>query len=293
MNGSSFFDIPGPRTLRNIRIINVLGVLVLLAGLVWVILGLHDQGQLTAAKWTPLTKGTTWSSYLVPGLSRTLMAFALAVTFSLLFGMVFGIGRISRVKPISWLSTIVVEFCRAVPVLIFMVFFWYFLSFNRIVSGATSPFIAVVIGLTLYNGSVIAELVRSGILSLPRGQAEAAASVGLSHLQTRLIIELPQAITAMTPSLLSQFVVILKDTALGYIVTYPELLRQARLAGTANGNLIPTLIVVAAMFVVVNYSITKLAQVFTRRLSKEGSVKPIVIETLVPAGGRTGAAVGS
>ncbi|MGO1316138.1 MAG: amino acid ABC transporter permease [Cellulomonadaceae bacterium] len=264
---SVLFDAPGPRARRNVVVVNILALLAVLGIAAWVLLALNERGQLTAAKWEPLLRSNVWTAYLLPGLWNTLRAALFATIGSLIFGLIFGVGRLSLVRPIRWLSSIVVEFFRAVPVLILMIFFWYFLSFNGIVPGGQSPFYAVVIGLTLYNGSVIAELVRSGVSNLPSGQREAASSIGLTRGQSLRIVELPQALLAMMPSMVSQLVVILKDTALGYIVTYPELLRQTRLVGTANGNLIPALIVSALLFILVNYALTKVAELLGERLS--------------------------
>jgi glutamate transport system permease protein len=197
---------------------------------------------------------------------------------AVVFGLVFGIARLSAWRWVRSVAMVVVEFFRAVPVLILMIFFWYLLSFGRLVNAQVSPFLAVVIGLTLYNGSVIAEVVRSSVENLPRGQREAGLAIGLRPRQVLRLVELPQAIVAMMPTLVAQLVVVLKDTALGYIVTYPELLRQARLVGTANGNLIPTLIVVSLIFIIVNYSLSALAEAAARRLERRTASSPERLE---------------
>jgi glutamate transport system permease protein len=127
-----------------------------------------------------------------------------------------------------------------------------------------------VTGLTLYNGSVIAELVRSGVFSLPKGQSEAGLSVGLSESQVMRSIQLPQALTAMLPALIGQFVVVLKDSALGYQVTYLELLNWSKTLGSAFANTVPAYLVAAVLFIVVNYALTVLASRVQRRLSRRG-----------------------
>ena len=136
------------------------------------------------------------------------------------------------------------EFFRAVPVLLMMVFayFGYFATSN-LVPNVHAPLAAVVTALTLYNGAVIAELVRSGVRSLPKGQREAAAAVGMTSTQSLRLVEVPQALIAMLPSLLSQFVVILKDSALGYLIGFFELLQYARQLGSGQGNILQTLFV--------------------------------------------------
>jgi glutamate transport system permease protein len=278
MSQSLLFDAPGPKGRRRVRIINITGAVLLVGLLVWILSALADKGQLDADKWTPLLAAPTWTAYLLPGLGNTLRAAALAMLLAVVFGLVFGIARLSAWRWVRSVAMVVVEFFRAVPVLILMIFFWYLLSFGRLVNAQVSPFLAVVIGLTLYNGSVIAEVVRSSVENLPRGQREAGLAIGLRPRQVLRLVELPQAIVAMMPTLVAQLVVVLKDTALGYIVTYPELLRQARLVGTANGNLIPTLIVVSLIFIIVNYSLSALAEAAARRLERRTASSPERLE---------------
>ncbi|MFD9730951.1 amino acid ABC transporter permease, partial [Micrococcus luteus] len=155
-------------------------------------------------------------------------------------------------------------------VLVMMVFFYQlFAQVAR--SGAIQPqdgpYYAVIAALTLYNGSVIAELVRSGVRSLPRGQREAAAAVGMTSTQSLRLVEVPQALIAMLPSLLSQFVVILKDSALGYLIGFFELLQYARQLGSGNGNILQSLVVAAMIFIVINFLLTWAATRLSRRLS--------------------------
>ena len=156
--------------------------------------------------------------------------------------------------------------------LIMMIFFWLWLGHTSLINPNHLPFFAVVLGLTLYNGSVIAELVRSGVHQLPKGQSEAGLSLGLSSGQVLRMIQLPQALVAMMPALLSQFVVILKDTALGYIITYGELLDAAKRLGAAH-SMLQALIVAALLFIVINALLTTLAQWLSRYLSHRVGVR--------------------
>ncbi|MFD1211285.1 amino acid ABC transporter permease [Arthrobacter sp. GCM10027362] len=256
---SVLFDAPGPRARRRIIIANIIGVLVLLAVLVFVLVRFAAQDQLTADKWNPFLQADTWLNFLLPGLMATLRAAVVAVITSVIFGLVFGIGRLSHLAPVRFVCSVVVEFFRAVPVLLMMIFLWIGVSNLRMVPPADVPFIAVATALTLYNGSVIAELVRSGVHSLPKGQREAALAIGMTRQQSLRYIEIPQALVAMLPALLSQFVVILKDSALGAIITYVELLNEGRRLGSAEGNMVPALLVTALIFIVINFALTSLA----------------------------------
>jgi glutamate transport system permease protein len=261
---SVIFDAPGPRARRRIMAINVVGVLVVLGVLAWVVWGLARQGQLTATKWEPFATASAWENYLLPGLVATLKAAAIAIVTANVFGLLFGLGRLSEHAPLRWVSGAVVEFFRAVPVLIMMLFFYNVFAFSGAVDDPA--FYGVVVALTLYNGSVIAELVRSGVHNLPRGQREAGLAIGLTPAASLRLVELPQALIAMMPSMISQLVVILKDTGLGYLINYAELLRQARLLGSSNANLLPALIVAAVLFIAINYTLTTVAERVARRL---------------------------
>lgn len=253
------FDAPGPRGRRNILIGNIVGALIVLGILAWVISALAGKGQLTAGMWTPFLESRTWQFFILPGLLNTLKAAGISIVTSVLFGLVFGVGRLSHSAPIRWISGIVVEFLRAVPVLLMMIFFWLALGSSGSVNPQDAPLIAVVLALTLYNGSVIAELVRSGVHGLPKGQREAGMAIGLTRNQSLRTIEVPQALIAMLPALISQFVVILKDSALGFIITYPELLQFTRRLGVGEGNVIPSLFVAAAIFILINFALSTLA----------------------------------
>lgn len=269
---SVLFDAPGPKAKRRILLANILGVLALLGLLVYLVLGLNSAGQLAPEKWNVFLKGGVWSNFILPGLLKTLQAAAISIVTSLLFGFIFGMGRLSHNKVIDWVSTIIVEFFRAVPVLLMMLFLWIMLARSGWVQPQDSPFYAVVIGLTLYNGSVIAELIRSGVHGLPRGQREAGIAIGLTRGQSLRLIEIPQALTAMLPALISQFIVILKDSALGYIINFNELLFNGKLVGTGNSNMFQSLVIVAAIFIILNFALSKLASVVSSRLSSRGQI---------------------
>ncbi|GAA1830471.1 amino acid ABC transporter permease [Microlunatus capsulatus] len=284
------FDVPGPRARRTYRVIGVVAVLVLLGLLALVVRGLANpaDNQFTAEKWRPFLDPVTWTAYLLPGLLNTLKAAAIAVVLSIAVGFVLGVGRLSQSRVLRLLCGVYVELFRSVPVLVMMIFSYFFAVFVVGVTGDAASLFGVVAGLTLYNSAVIAELIRSGVFSLPKGQREAGLAVGLTPFQTMTAILLPQAVTAMLPSLLSQLVVILKDTALGYIINFSELIRGGQNFSTNVGNLIPTFIVLAAIFILINYSLTFVARLVERRLQRSAKGGPPANPddpTLLPAGG--------
>ncbi len=270
---SPLFDAPGPVTRRRFVAINIVTALALLALLVWVAIRLNDNDQLTAAKWQPFLTGSLWTNYLVPGLVGTLSAAFYSVLLAGVFGVIFGLGRLSTNRVFRAVSSVVVEFFRAVPVLLMMVFVYQLLSIYQIVPPQHLALTAVIVALTVYNGSVVAELVRSGVLSLPRGQREAGLASGLTDAQTLRNVLLPQGLVAMFPALVSQLVVVVKDSALGYLIGYGELLRQADYISTNFSNYIPAVMVIAVVFIVVNASLAWTADKLSHRLSSRTSGK--------------------
>lgn len=259
------FDAPGPKTIVRYRIFALVGTLFILAVLGWIGLRMWDRGQLTADKWAPFIEWSTWENYYLPGFWDTARAALTAIVLSMVFALVLAMGRMSDLAPLRWVCTVFVEFFRAVPVLIMMIFAYFFLSQQGWFPDQINPFIATVTGLVLYNSSVLCEVIRNGVSSLPNGQREAGLSIGLSSSQTRRMILVPQALTAMLPTLVSQVIVIVKDTALGYIILYPELLTRARQLGTAEANVVPAYLMAAALFIVINYGLGKLAEAVEQR----------------------------
>jgi glutamate transport system permease protein len=258
------FDIPGPRARARHRVLAVVGGLVLLGVIGYVGWRFYDSGQFTARKWE-------WIEYkviqedLANAVLATLQAFALGAVLALVFGGIFAAGRLSDHKPVRMVAGFVVELFRAIPLLILIFLFYYGLPTAGI---KMSPYMAVVLGLMLYNGSVLAEIFRAGILALPRGQSEAAYALGMRKTQVMVLILLPQALRSMMPTIISQLVVLLKDTALGFLITYEELLRFAqRIGGDGQFSrpFVPTALVVAAIYIGLCLLLTWLATYLQKR----------------------------
>jgi glutamate transport system permease protein len=262
------FDAPGPRARVRNRVISAAAVA--LAGLlVWAVVDrLADKGQLTAAKWRPFLTGDLWKTYVLPGILGTLTAAAISIVLAAILGFALGVGRLSPMRAVRVPCAVFVEFFRAVPVLIMMIFAYFLFALYDMFPSKHLALAGVVTGLTLYNGAVIAEIVRSGVGSLPRGQSEAAAALGLSWGQTMRSVLLPQAITSMLPVLVSQLVVVLKDTAIGYQITYLEMVRQGTVIGSTYGNYIPALMVIAVLMIALNFALSAAATRLESRLRR-------------------------
>ncbi|MFJ8106670.1 amino acid ABC transporter permease [Streptomyces sp. NPDC096132] len=266
---SVLYDTPGPRAKRRNLLLSVAFSVLLVLLLWWVWQKMEAKDLLTSAQWKPFTKSEAWTTYLLPGLADTLKAASLSMVIALPLGAVFGIARLSEHRWVRIVSGTVVEFFRAIPVLLLMLFANEFYARSTDVTSEDRPLYAVITGLVLYNSAVLAEVVRAGILALPKGQTEAAYAIGLRKGQTMSSILLPQAVTAMLPAIVSQLVVIVKDTALGGVmIGFTELLNSRGTLAAFYANPIPSFIVVAAMFVVLNFILTSFASWLERRLRR-------------------------
>ncbi|WP_200262748.1 amino acid ABC transporter permease [Streptomyces sp. HSG2] len=266
---SVLYDAQGPRAKRRNIVLTAAFVVALAASLWWVITALAEKGQLDWVKWEMFFTSTEpWTTYIWPGLQNTLTAAALAMIIALPLGAALGIARLSDHTWVRVPAGIVVEFFRAIPVLVLMIFGLALYAQYTDVSSEVRPLYAVVTGLVLYNASVLAEIVRAGIQSLPKGQSEAALAIGLRKNQTMRLVLLPQAVTAMLPAIVSQMVVIVKDTALGgAVLTFSELLSSAStMSGYYGANTIASFTVVAVIFIALNFALTTLAGALERRL---------------------------
>lgn len=274
MTNSVMFDAPGPRTVVRHRVYAVLTIVGLLGLAWWIYDGLNDGGQFAGDKWEVFTTPDYLRALVVDGLVKTLqMAFG-AIIGAIVFGVVFGIGKLSEHRWIRWPSAVIVEFFRAVPVLLLMVFTWYTLGIKE----DSSSFWAVVIALTLYNGSVLAEVLRAGINAVPKGQGEAAYAIGMRKTQVMSSILLPQGVKIMLPSLVSQCIVALKDTALGTLVLAPGLTKVGTQIYLEFNNRVPTMFVIALMYISVNLVLTLIAHWLQKRYV--GEKDPLALSTV-------------
>jgi len=281
MNASILFDSPGPRTRARHRVYAGLTVVFLLGVLAAVIWRFQTRGQLAYELWEPFITPDYLRVLLVDGLLETLKMAVLSVVLAVGFGALFGIGKLSDHAWVRWPCWAVVEFFRAVPVLLLMIFLFFAYgtgdgpldSLPALASNASAgSFWAVVIALTLYNGSVLAEVFRAGINAVPRGQAEAAYALGMTKTQVMGQILLPQAVKIMLPAIISQCVVALKDTSLGYAILAPGLTAVGKQIYGEFGNQVQTVLVVASLYIVVNLLLTLVATWVQKRFVGEKKV---------------------
>jgi glutamate transport system permease protein len=242
---SVLFDVPGPKARARYRLIGVLTVVGIIALLGFVIWKLWSEDQLTGQKWEPFVT-PLYMELLGRALLDTLRAAVFAILGAVVFGVVFGIAKLSDHRIIRWPAWLVVEFFRAVPLLLLIIFIWALAGYPLY---TIWPLVA---GLVLYNGSVLAEIFRAGINAVPTGQVEAAYALGLRKGMVTRLIQLPQAIRIMVPSLIGQCIVALKDTSLGYAITASGLTVAGRELWNTFGNRLAVAIVLAAIYILLN-----------------------------------------
>ncbi|MGI5260615.1 amino acid ABC transporter permease [Streptomyces angustmyceticus] len=273
MSGASvLYDVPGPKAKVRNRVYMVVGSVALVALLAFVVLRLDAKGQFDAAKWDIFNYAGVRTS-IRDGVLATLQVFAIAAVLSLVLGVVLAVARLSEHKPVRWVATGFIEFFRAVPLLITVYALWVIILSNREdlgFSGNQAQFWALVLGLTVYNGSVQAEVLRAGVNSVPKGQSEAAYALGMSKTQVMATVLIPQAVRSMLPTIISQLVVTLKDTSLGYIILFEELLYNARSISTniivdGDDTYVPVLIVTGSIYVAMCLALSALANWIERR----------------------------
>jgi glutamate transport system permease protein len=263
MSEAVLYDAAGPRGRRRILIGSVAGGLLVAALVVAAVARLASKGALEAERWQVLTQSDL-QRLLARGLAATLRAALLAMVLAMAVGALLAVARLSRRRWLSLPAGAWVELFRGLPLLLLILFLFLGLP----AAGLTvSTFWALVAGLTLYNSAVLGEIFRAGILSLPTGQTEAAYSIGLRRGQTLRMILIPQAVRRMLPALISQLVTLLKDTSLGFVIAYAELLRVGRNAVEFLGGpySIPVYTAIAVIYIAVNASLSFLARWLDRR----------------------------
>ena len=268
---SVLYDAPGPKARRRARILSAVSVVVFAGIAVLIGLRLHETGQFEADRWSPLywpldeSFPTVWRRIGL-GLATTLLAAALAITFSLVLGTALTVTRLMLGRTARFPLVVVAEILRGSPVVLLIFFAWRVLPQAGI---ELSLLWYLVIGLTAYNFVVIGEILRAGVAALPRGQREAGLAIGLSPRRTLMMIQLPQAFRLMLPALISQLVVIVKDTSLAAIVLIgpQELLKVGSQLAEFFRNPLQAYLLIAVIYILVNSLLGRVAVIAERRLS--------------------------
>ena len=275
MSQAVLYDVQGPKARRRVLLVSLLGGALLLVLLALAARRLAANGQFDYEKYEPFfTEPVLYERLLLTGLKNTLIAAAYALVLALVLGVVLAFGRLSHRWFFRLPATAVVEVFRGLPLLLLIL--GLFLAYPAVTGRDLSALWALVIALSLYNGSVIAEIIRAGVLAVPRGQSEAAYAMGLGRGQTLRLVLLPQAVRVMLPALISQLVVLLKDTSLGFVIGYLEILRISGQLVQTLDNPIQLYGFVALVYIVVNGLLGMLAGYLERRGRRTaGGAKPV------------------
>ena len=282
MSGSVLYEVPGPKTIARHRLYNVAAAVLVAGVAALVVWRFHVKGQFAYEEWEPLVTPKYMQALLVDGLLKTLQMAGTAVVGAVVFGLLFGVGKLSDHAWVRWPCWLVVEFFRAVPLLLLIIFIFFRFG----IGDGIGPYWSVVLGLTLYNGSVLAEVFRAGVLAVPRGQSEAAYAIGMRKTQVMVQVLLPQAVKIMLPAIISQCVVALKDTSLGYAIGAPGLTFVGKAVYGEFHNHVQTVIVVAALYVLANLVLTAIATWVQRRFV--GEKKPLEVSLIAKTDAATG-----
>jgi glutamate transport system permease protein len=263
---SVLFDEPGPRAQARQKLYTAVLAVFFLGVLAVVVWRLNEAHQFEPQIFEKLFATNVWNA-IAAGILHTLQAAVIAMILSVIVGAGLAVGRLSEHGWLRWPCIAVVEFFRAVPLLL-MIFF-IFIGFASSL-GESGRLIALVAGLTLYNGSVLAEVFRAGILAVPKGQSEAAYAIGMRKTGVMSIILIPQGVKFMLPAIISQCVVALKDTSLGYIIAYSELLREGKNIALFVGNNLMTYLLIAVIYIAINTVVSLVATWLERRSAQRG-----------------------
>lgn len=268
------FDAPGPLARRRNAVLTLLTMVAAISVAYLVYAKFDEKGQWSSQLWRHFIAGSTWTEFIIPGLTATLKAAALGAVFALIVGAALGLARLSDHTWSRRTSGAVIDTFRSIPLLL-LIFFVAYLSPTLFGSGDYT-LLALVGGLAMYNGAVLADVLRAGVLAIPRGQSEAAYALGLRKTAVMRHVLLPQAMTTMMPVIVGQLVVLLKDTALGYIIGYQDLLSYGFQFLPANyfGTRVSSAIVIATIYIGLNLTLSALASRLERRKPIAPTISP-------------------
>lgn len=251
----ALYEAPGPKTRMKIRIGTAVSAVLVALLLGFVVYQFWATGQLDPRYWEFFTWRSTWA-YLMAGLRGTLTVALTAGAIALVLGLALMLGRTSGMRWLAALCRVVTDFFRGVPSLLLIYFFFLVVPQYGI---RMSSFWMITLPVALAASGVLAEVFRAGMNAVPCGQTEAALALGMRPFRVKLKIVLPQAIRYVIPSLISQLVVVVKDTTVAYVVSYPDMLQNARVLITNYDALVSTYLVVAVIYILLNYAINQLS----------------------------------
>lgn len=258
----ALYEAPGPRTRRRMHVATAVSAVLVLMGIAAIVRQFYVTGQLAPRYWSFLTRPTTWA-FLLQGFRGTVSVALVAGAIALVLGLLLMLGRLSSIRTLSAACRGVIDFFRGVPSLLLIYFFFLVVPQYGI---KLSSFWMITLPVALAASGVLAEVLRAGVNAVPAGQVEAARSIGMRPAQIMRTVILPQAVHFVIPSLISQLVVVVKDTTVAYVVSYPDLMQNARVLITNYDALVSMYLTVALVYILLNYAINKLSGIVARRM---------------------------
>ncbi|CZQ90400.1 amino acid abc transporter permease protein 3-tm domain [Trichococcus palustris] len=214
------------------------------------------------------TNAFSWMNirFLFDGLLITLEVAVLSIIISLLMGTLLGVLRYLKIPAVSKIIGFIIDVIRNLPLLL-IIFFTYFALPQLGIR--FDIFWSTVAAMSIFESAMISEIIRGGLISIPKGQTEAGLSTGLTKMQTLWYIVLPQGLRTMLPSIVSQLIALIKDTSLATIISLPELTHNAKIIyGQDTSYVIPMFVALALFYFVICYALSLLSKRLEVRLAK-------------------------
>ena len=261
------YEEPGPRTRRMIRIVTALSVIGIAALIALIVRQFYITGQLQEKYWSFFTKATTWR-FIGKGLVGTLEAAVSSGVMAFCAGYLLMRGRISTNRPLSTICAVLIEFTRGVPTLLFIYFFFLVVPQFGI---RMSAFWKITIPVAISACGVVAEVLRSGVNAVPKGQKEAAVSLGMRSGSVFRKVVFPQAIRYVIPALIAELVIVVKDTTFAYVVNFPDLMQNAKVLISNYDALVSVYLVTAVIYILINYLLNRLSDTIAAKQKRAPS----------------------
>lgn len=251
----ALYEQPGPKTRRKIAVVTAISLIMLLVMLIMIIRQFYVTGQLDKRYWEFFAKGSTWK-FLGKGLLGTLEAACVAGMITFATGFFMMLGRIHRNKMLQVISTALIEFTRGVPTLLFIYFFFLIAPQFGL---KLPPLWKISVPVAISASGVVAEVLRSGVNAVPKGQREAAVSLGMRDRNVFYKIIFPQAFRYVIPALISELVIVVKDTTFAYVVNFPDLMQNAKVLISNYDAMLSVYLLIAVIYILLNMLINKIA----------------------------------
>lgn len=264
----SLYETPGKSARVKIRIVTVIALIAVIAFIFWILKLFAENGQFDDSYWFFFRRMSTWR-FIGNGLLGTIEAALTAGVIALVIAFLMMAGRISRFRILNVICTVLIEFTRGVPTLLFIYFF--LLVVPQLGIQLPSLF-RIALPVAISASGVVAEVLRSGVNAVPKGQREAALSLGFSETKTFTKIVFPQAFRMIIPSLISELVIVVKDTTFSYVINFPDLMQNARVLISNYDALLSVYLVTAIIYILINYALNKISVVIAGKTEVKGTV---------------------